>query len=95
MSSRFGLSSLFGPPYLSLWPPFSLCLPVSTDREDLLLVEVITAAEFHPVHCNLFLYSTSRGGLHLADLREGALCDNNGRRYEMIACFSPSVLPSN
>jgi hypothetical protein len=39
------------------------------------LTEVITAAEFHPIHCNLFMYSSSKGTIKLADMRESALCD--------------------
>jgi serine/threonine-protein phosphatase 2A regulatory subunit B len=46
------------------------------------LTEVITAAEFHPHHCNLFLYSSSRGVLKLCDLRVRALCDQSCREYE-------------
>ncbi|KAF6003375.1 protein phosphatase 2, regulatory subunit B [Cyanidiococcus yangmingshanensis] len=46
------------------------------------LTEVITAAEFHPQHCNLFLYSSSRGVLKLCDLRTRALCDQCCREYE-------------
>jgi hypothetical protein len=41
------------------------------------LTEVITAAEFHPIHCNLFMYSSSKGTIKLADMRESALCDNS------------------
>lgn len=39
------------------------------------LTEVITAAEFHPYHCNLFMYSSSKGTVKLCDMREAALCD--------------------
>lgn len=39
------------------------------------LTEVITAAEFHPIHCNLFVYSSSKGTVRLCDMRENALCD--------------------
>jgi serine/threonine-protein phosphatase 2A regulatory subunit B len=44
------------------------------------LTEVITAAEFHPVHCNLFMYSSSKGTIKLADMREAALCDQHAKR---------------
>ena len=44
------------------------------------LTEVITAAEFHPVHCNLFMYSSSKGTIKLADMRESALCDQHAKR---------------
>jgi serine/threonine-protein phosphatase 2A regulatory subunit B len=39
------------------------------------LTEVITAAEFHPVDCNLFMYSSSKGTIKVADMRMSALCD--------------------
>lgn len=44
------------------------------------LTEVITAAEFHPVHCNLFMYSSSKGTIKLSDMRESALCDRHAKR---------------
>jgi len=34
------------------------------------LDEVISSAEFHPTNSNLFLYTTSKGFLHICDLRE-------------------------
>ncbi|PKI37913.1 serine/threonine protein phosphatase 2A 55 kDa regulatory subunit B beta isoform-like [Punica granatum] len=43
------------------------------------LTEVITSAEFHPAHCNLLAYSSSRGFIYLADMRQSALCDHNAR----------------
>lgn len=43
------------------------------------LTEVITAAEFHPDQCNLFMYSSSKGTIKLADMRESALCDQNAK----------------
>ena len=39
------------------------------------LTEVITAAEFHPQHCNVFVYSSSKGTVRLCDMRDNALCD--------------------
>lgn len=33
------------------------------------LTEVITAAEFHPLLCNQFVYSSSKGTIKLADMR--------------------------
>lgn len=48
------------------------------------LIEVITAAEFHPIHCNLFMYSSSKGTVKLADMRESALCD---RHVKCRLCF--------
>jgi hypothetical protein len=44
------------------------------------LTEVITAAEFHPIHCNYFAYSSSKGTIKLADMRESALCDHHAKR---------------
>lgn len=43
------------------------------------LTEVITAAEFHPNQCNLLMYSSSKGSVKLADMRESALCDQNAK----------------
>lgn len=43
------------------------------------LTEVITAAEFHPQSCNLFVYSSSKGTIKLADMREAALCDRQAK----------------
>lgn len=40
---------------------------------------MITAAEFHPHHCNLFVYSSSKGTLRLCDMREAALCDRHSK----------------
>jgi len=50
------------------------------------LTEVITAAEFHPLHCNLFMYSSSKGTIKLGDMRESALCDQHskGKAKQMI-----------
>jgi len=46
------------------------------------LTEVITAAEFHPSHCNQFVYSSSKGTIKLADMRESALCDQHAKQFE-------------
>lgn len=43
------------------------------------LVEVITAAEFHPNHCNVFVYSSSKGIIRLCDMRASALCDQHAK----------------
>lgn len=43
------------------------------------LTEVITAAEFHPVNCNHFVYSSSKGILRLCDMRTAALCDQHAK----------------
>ncbi|CCI45692.1 unnamed protein product [Albugo candida] len=46
------------------------------------LTEVITAADFHPFHCNIMMYSTSRGAVKLGDMRQAALCDIYSKVYE-------------
>eukprot|EP00057_Strongylocentrotus_purpuratus_P019798 XP_011674272.1 PREDICTED: serine/threonine-protein phosphatase 2A 55 kDa regulatory subunit B delta isoform-like [Strongylocentrotus purpuratus] len=43
------------------------------------LTEVITAAEFHPKDCNLFVYSSSKGTIRLCDMRQSALCDQSAK----------------
>ena len=43
------------------------------------LTEVITAADFHPSHCNQFVYSSSKGTVKLCDMRLQALCDNHAK----------------
>jgi serine/threonine-protein phosphatase 2A regulatory subunit B len=43
--------------------------------------EVITAAEFHPRHCNIFAYGTSRGTVHYADMRQRSLCDHTSKAF--------------
>lgn len=54
------------------------------------LTEVITAAEFHPISCNYFMYASSKGTIKLADMRESALCDQHAKRKS-----SPSTLVSS
>jgi len=46
------------------------------------LTEVITSAEFHPHHCNIFMYSSSKGTIKLADMRASALCDSHAKVFE-------------
>jgi len=46
------------------------------------LTEVITAAEFHPSQCNLFVYSSSKGIIRLCDMRAAALCDQHAKIFE-------------
>lgn len=46
------------------------------------LTEVITCADFHPQHCNLFAYSSSKGLIRLADMRAAALCDQSAKVFE-------------
>lgn len=51
--------------------------PVSMEE----LTEVITAVECHPVLCNEFIYSTCKGNVRLADMRERALCDTYAKNF--------------
>ncbi|KAF6138191.1 hypothetical protein GIB67_011031 [Kingdonia uniflora] len=51
-----------------------------TNMED--LTEVITSAEFHPSHCNMLAYSSSKGSIRLIDLRQSALCDTHTKLFE-------------
>ncbi|XP_044896800.1 serine/threonine-protein phosphatase 2A 55 kDa regulatory subunit B delta isoform isoform X1 [Felis catus] len=46
------------------------------------LTEVITAAEFHPHQCNVFVYSSSKGTIRLCDMRSSALCDRHSKFFE-------------
>ncbi|KAH9664833.1 serine/threonine protein phosphatase 2A 55 kDa regulatory subunit B beta isoform [Citrus sinensis] len=46
------------------------------------LTEVITSAEFHPTHCNMLAYSSSKGSIRLIDLRQSALCDSHAILFE-------------
>lgn len=46
------------------------------------LTEVITLAEFHPTHCNLFMYSLSKGTIKLSDMRLNSLCDHHAKIFE-------------
>ncbi|XP_064631598.1 serine/threonine-protein phosphatase 2A 55 kDa regulatory subunit B alpha isoform-like isoform X2 [Lineus longissimus] len=46
------------------------------------LTEVITAAEFHPTECNVFVYSSSKGTVRLCDMRAQALCDQHAKLFE-------------
>jgi serine/threonine-protein phosphatase 2A regulatory subunit B len=50
------------------------------------LTEVITAAEFHPTHCNEFMYASSKGTIKLADMRQNALCDMHAKRTLLTSC---------
>jgi WD40 repeat protein len=46
------------------------------------LTEVITAARFHPTHCNIFMYSSSKGAIKICDMRAAALCDAHAKSFE-------------
>lgn len=45
------------------------------------LTEVITCSQFHPQHCNIFTYSSSKGCVKLSDMRESALCDRQAKTF--------------
>jgi len=45
------------------------------------LNEVITSCEFHPIDCNYFIYSTSKGIVNMSDMRIRALCDTKFRTF--------------
>ena len=45
------------------------------------LTEVITAVQFHPQHCNILIYSSSRGAIKVCDTRCSALCHSYARTY--------------
>lgn len=53
------------------------------------LTEVITATEFHPTHCNLFMYSSSKSNIKLADMRDSALCDGHAKCE--LSCVIPRL----
>lgn len=46
------------------------------------LTQVITSAAFHPQECNLFAYSSLKGEIKLADMRQRALCDLHAKVFE-------------
>ena len=47
------------------------------------LTEGINAADFHPTNCNTFMYTSSRGCIKLADMRQSALCDSYAKNFEV------------
>ena len=50
------------------------------------LTEVITASEFHPKECNLFVYSSSKGTIRLCDMRQvlGAGSEVDGADFSRV-----------
>ncbi|KAI5995541.1 WD40-repeat-containing domain protein [Pisolithus albus] len=59
------------------------------------LTEVITAAEFHPQQCNVFMYSSSKSNIKLADMRDSALCDRHAKCTSSTeSCFEEEEDPS-
>lgn len=59
--------------------------PVNMDD----LSEVITAAEFHPSHCHIFIYGSSKGCIRMGDMRAAALCDQHTKNFHTIADSEP------
>ncbi len=57
------------------------------------LTEVITATEFHPIHCNLFMYSSSKSNIKLADMRDSALCDRSAKCESSIVPYAVLFSP--
>lgn len=48
------------------------------------LTEVITTATFHPSHCSLFAFGTSKGFAKVCDMRAAALCDRHAKVYRRV-----------
>ncbi|KAJ6246615.1 protein phosphatase pp2a regulatory subunit b [Anaeramoeba flamelloides] len=48
------------------------------------LSEVITCSQFHPSECSEFIYSTSKGIINYADLRQGSKCNESVRRFQDV-----------
>ncbi|KAL4579651.1 hypothetical protein LXL04_015807 [Taraxacum kok-saghyz] len=48
------------------------------------LTEVIISADFHPSHCHVLAYSSSKGSIRLLDLRQSALCDNHSKLTKIV-----------
>lgn len=48
----------------------------------LFVLQVITSADFHPESCSIFAFSSSKGCIRLADMRESALCDRHSKAFE-------------
>lgn len=63
--------------WLLCWQSFNIVDIKPTNMEE--LTEVITAAEFHPHNCNVFVYSSSKGTIRLCDMRQAALCDSHSK----------------
>ena len=60
--------------------------------------QVITSADFHPESCSIFAFSSSKGCIRLADMRESALCDGHSKAFEetepQVRCRLPKMLSS-
>lgn len=62
------------------------CLPRAADPLYIssAVLQVITCADFHPYHCSVFAYSSSKGCIRLGDMRSSALCDTHAKLYEEV-----------
>ncbi|KAF7830480.1 serine/threonine protein phosphatase 2A 55 kDa regulatory subunit B beta isoform-like isoform X1 [Senna tora] len=54
----------------------------NSDMNSELCLKVITSAVFHPTHCNMLAYSSSKGSVRLIDMRQSALCDTHSKLFE-------------
>lgn len=59
------------------------------------LSEVITAVEFHPKDCNVFIYASSRGSIRVNDMRRNALCDQSCRSKLFSHVFSNAYIATS
>ncbi|CAH8332625.1 unnamed protein product [Eruca vesicaria subsp. sativa] len=62
---------------------------VKPEKMEDLSAEVITSTEFHPTHCNMLAYSSSKGSIRLIDLRQSALCDSHSKLFEEPEAAGP------
>lgn len=62
------------------------------------LTEVITSAQFHPSHCNVLMYSSSRGVVKVVDTRQAAICDHSAvcfeEKDECLKCLYSEIISS-
>lgn len=54
------------------------------------LDEIITKSHFHPTHCNILMWTTSKGEIKMGDLREKSLCDASPKVYRDKSSFRKS-----
>jgi serine/threonine-protein phosphatase 2A regulatory subunit B len=68
---------------------------VSTDIVDIKpvnmeeLTEVVTSSEFHSVHYNLFVYSSLKSNVKLADTRDATLYDRHAKSGYLHSSTGP------
>ena len=75
------MTHMFSPPYFEILFFSRLLYKIYAGRACfeyyMVSAEVITSAEFHPIHCNMLAYSSSKGSIRLIDMRQSALCDSH------------------